>query len=283
MSDLSARVAGLAIHPVKSCGGITLSDALVAPTGLDLDRQWMVTDRHGDMLTQRELPRLALVTCSFRQGDLLLRAPGMLALHVRVDTVEAPCRVRVWDDEVRAFSMGALAAQWFSDFLGQPLQLVRFDPDERRYSDRQWTGDIPAENGFSDGYPILVCSSASLADLNQRLAARGVGAVEMRRFRPNLVLDGLAPWDEDHVDTLAVAAEGGEVVLKLVKPCVRCSIPNIDPESAEVGTEPGATLATFRSDPRMRGGLTFGMNAVIVSGFDATLRVGQSVAVNLNV
>ena len=277
MSDVQAQVAGLSIYPVKSCGGIALTDAELAPTGLDLDRQWMVTDRHGDMLTQRELPRMALISCQLKHDNLVLRAPGMLALHVRVDTVEEPCRVRVWDDEVRAFTMGALAAQWFSDFLGQPLQLVRFDPDERRLSNPRWTGGIDAENGFADGYPILVANNASLADLNSRLQQRGAAPVQMRRFRPNLVLDGLQPWDEDHLELLTIAGDGGDIVLRLVKPCVRCSIPNVDPDSATTGSEPGTTLAGFRADARMNGGITFGMNAIIVAGFEHRLRVGQAV------
>jgi uncharacterized protein YcbX len=143
----------------------------------------------------------------------------MLALHIALDTVEEPTRVRVWNDEVQAYTMGSLAAQWFSDFLGQKVRLVRFDPEQKRLSSRRWTGAIEAENAFSDGYPLLVTSTASLADLNQRLAAKGVPPVTMERFRPNLVLDGLQPYDEDHLDELTVATAEGPVRLKLVKPC----------------------------------------------------------------
>jgi hypothetical protein len=114
--------------------------ALLVETGLDFDRAWMVVDEHGEMLTQRELPRLALIQPSFKTSELMLRAPGMLALHLRLDTVEAPTRVRVWHDVVKAYDMGALAAQWFSDFLGRKLRLVRFDPEERRLSDPAWAG-----------------------------------------------------------------------------------------------------------------------------------------------
>ena len=275
MSDVSCTLAQLFVHPIKSCAGTVPLEALLVETGLEFDRAWMVVDEAGEMLTQRDLPRLALIQPTFKSDDLVLRAPGMLALHLSLDRVEKPTRVRVWSDEVRAYDMGDLAAQWFSDFLGQKLRLVRFDPDQRRLSMRQWTGDVQAQNAFADGFPLLVISSASLADLNQRLAAKGVPAVTMQRFRPNLVLDGLQAFDEDHIDELTITTDDGPVLLRLVKPCVRCSIPNVDPATAETGHEPGDTLASFRADARMDGGLTFGMNAVVIEGVERALRVGQ--------
>ena len=278
MSDLACTLAALFVHPVKSCAGIALDEALLVETGLDLDRAWMVVDEHGDMLTQREWPRLALVQPAFKGQDLVLRAPGMLALHVRLDTVEAATRVRVWDDVVKAYDMGALAAQWFSDFIGggKRLRLVRFDPEQQRLADPRWTGELQAEAAFSDAFPLLVTNRASLDDLNRRLAARGAAPVTMQRFRPNLVLDGLQPFDEDHIDEIAFDTPEGPVRLRLVKPCIRCSIPNVDPATADTGSEPGATLAGYRADPRLQGGITFGINAVIVEGLERTLRTGQA-------
>lgn len=276
MTDqLACSIASVHLHPIKSCGGIAVAQALLIETGLELDRAWMVVDAHGEMITQRERPRLALIKPTMRADDMVLRAPGMLALHISLDAVEQPTRARVWDDEVKAYDMGALAAQWFTDFIGEPARLVRFDPEHKRLSDRDWTGEVQAENAFGDGFPLLVTSTASLADLNQRLAAKGVPAVTMDRFRPNLVLDGLAAYDEDTLDEITIEAEGGPVRLKLVKPCARCSIPNVDPASAETSHEPGDTLATYRANPRVQGGITFGMNAVILEGFDRVLRPGQ--------
>ncbi|MBZ8140272.1 MOSC domain-containing protein [Rubrivivax gelatinosus] len=278
MSDLDCRVSQLFVHPVKSCAGIDCDEALLVETGLDLDRAWMLASPDGRMLTQRQLPRLALVRPTLGGDELVLRAPGMLALHLPIDGVDTPTRATVWEDEVAAWDLGALAAQWFADFLGQPARLLRFDPDQRRLSSARWSAGIEAENLFSDGFPILVASSSSLAELNRRLAARGQAAVGMERFRPNLVLDGLEPFDEDHVDEITITTDDGPVRLKLVKPCVRCSIPNVDPASAETGVEPGATLAQFRADARMDGGITFGMNAVIVEGFGRRLCRGQVAA-----
>ena len=283
MSDLACTVSALHIHPIKSCAGIFVREALLVETGLDLDRTWMLTDDHGEMITQREHPRLALVQPSLGLNDVKLRAPGMLALHLSLDTVEERTRVRIWDDVVRAYDMGALAAQWFSDFLGvKGLRLVRFDPDEQRLSNVKWTGGVAAENTFADGFPLLVVSTASLGELNRRLALGGQPPVTMERFRPNLVLDGLPdPHGEDFIDTLEIATPEGPAVLKLVKPCTRCTIPDVDPVTALQGHAVLDTLAGYRADARVDGGLSFGMNAIIVSGIERKLRVGAAVAATL--
>lgn len=269
MSDLSVTLAALHLYPVKSCAGIALDERLLDDTGLDLDRAWMLVDDQGEFISQRECPRLALVRPTLRASDLVLRAPGMLALHLQLDVVEAPARVRVWDDEVAAFDMGDLAAQWCSDFLGRSARLVRFDPDARRWSDKRWTGALDAPVQFADAYALLVVSNASLAELNRRLET----PVTMQRFRPNLVLDGLDAHGEDQLDELQF--DDGAVTLRLVKPCSRCSIPDVDPDTAAGGHAVGDALAGYRADARLGGALTFGMNAVVVAGAGHSLRVGM--------
>ena len=233
-ADVQARIARLFVYPIKSCAGVELSEALLTETGLDLDRAWMVVDSEGEFLTQREAPRMALIQPAFKRGgtELQLRAPGMLALHLLVDAVEAPTRVRVWNDVVPAYDMGDIAAQWFTDFLG----------------------------------------------LNARLQAQGHGPVDIRRFRPNIVLEGLEAHDEDRVGPLQIATAEGAVVLTPVKPCPRCPIPNIDPDTAQSSPEVNDTLQGYRQDARVNGALTFGMNAIVTAGVDQVLRVGQSVS-----
>ncbi|HEX6704533.1 MAG TPA: MOSC N-terminal beta barrel domain-containing protein [Albitalea sp.] len=274
--DLQVRVAALHLFPIKSCAGITLEEALLVETGLELDRAWMVVDTEGRFVTQREQPRMALIRPTLRHFDLVLRAPGMLALHLALDAVDQACRVQVWNDEVAAYDMGELAGQWFSDFLGQRVRLVRFDPEQRRLSSTRWTGDIEAENAFSDGYPILVASSAGLDELNRRLGASGHAPVDMLRFRPNLVLAGLEANGEDHLDEIRFDTPEGPIRLKLVKPCARCTIPDVDPATAAQGHAVGDTLASYRADARLDGAITFGMNAVIVEGIERMLRVGST-------
>ncbi|HJV63048.1 MAG TPA: MOSC N-terminal beta barrel domain-containing protein [Albitalea sp.] len=276
MSDVTLRLAALNVYPVKSCAGVALEHGLLVETGLELDRAWMVVDAERRFVTQRDLPRMTLIRPTLKHFELVLRAPGMLALHLAIDAVEERCGATVWDDEVAAYDMGDLAAQWFSDFLGRPLRLVRFDPQQRRLSNRQWTGPIEAENAFSDGYPITVVSSASLDELNRRLQAGGEAPVTMARFRPNLVLDGLSAHDEDHLDEIRFDTDDGPVRLKVVKPCPRCPIPDIDPATAAQGHAVTDALLGYRANARLNGAVTWAMNAVLVEGVDRALRVGMA-------
>jgi len=284
-SDIQGRIARLFVYPIKSCAGVELREALLTETGLDLDRSWMVVEDGGMFVTQRDLPRMALIRPQLRGEEVIVRAPGMLALHLRADVVEAETQVTIWNDVVQCYDMGDTAAQWFSDFLAparaagappRPYRLVRFDPEQRRLSNLKWTGGVEAQNQFSDAYPLLVASTASLDGLNRRLQARGAAPVAMERFRPNIVLDGIDEHDEDRVDTLRIDSADGPIVLRPVKPCARCPIPNIDPQTAISTPEVGDMLQTYRVDARVDG-VTFGMNAITLEGQDRTLRVGQAV------
>jgi uncharacterized protein len=278
--DLNAHIAQLFVYPVKSCAGVSVTEAVLLDTGLDLDRAWMVVDSEGEFVSQRELPRMALIQPALKFNEVILRAPGMLALHLAVGEVQEPTRVRVWSDEVKAYDMGDIAAQWFSDFLGQKLRLVRFDPEQERLSSKKWTGEINAPNQFSDGYPLLVLSQSALAPLNERLAKLSHPAVGIERFRPNIVLTGLEAHDEDRVGALHIQSEDGPLELRLVKPCPRCPIPNIDPSTAQSNPAVGDALAQYRADKRVDGAISFGMNAVLATQGEFTLRVGQSVGGN---
>ena len=282
-SDLAAVVSRLYVYPVKSCAGVRVEQAILTETGLEFDRAWMVVDGQGGFLTQRELPRMALIKPQLKHFEMILRAPGMLALHIALDQVEAPARVTLWKDEVAAYDMGPVAAQWFTDFLGVPARLVRFDPEHKRISSLHWTDGVEALNQFNDGYPVLVISEASLDQFNAKLAAQGFAAVGMERFRPNIVLGDAAqelprePPDEDRLDLLHIDPGQGPIRLKPVKPCPRCPIPNIDPATAVSSPEVGDLLQSYRQDARVHGAVTFGMNAIVLHGIDHLLRVGQPV------
>lgn len=274
--DVRTRIARLFVYPVKSCAGVEVAEALLTETGLDLDRAWMVVDDKGEFVTQRELPRLALVKVQLKLTEVILRAPGMLALHLAVDQVEKPARVRVWNDDVDAWDMGDVAAQWFTDFIGRKLRVVRFDPEAKRACDRKWTGGVEALTQFSDAYPLLVTSEGSLAEVNRRLAQAGHAPVGIERFRPNIVLAGLEAQDEDRFQEIRIEADA-PVRIKPVKPCIRCTIPDVDPATAQTSTVVADTLRSYRANPIVGGGITFAMNAIVLGGFDATLRVGQDV------
>jgi len=266
-----ATIAALNIYPVKSCRGIALNQAILAPTGLACDRRWMVVTDTGRFLTQRELPRLALVAPTVNGHELRLSAPGMIDLHLSAASDRQRVQVTIWRDRCSAFDEGPQAAAWLSQFLAQTVRLVRFDPAGKRPSACQWTGDTQALNKFTDGFPVLVVSQASLGDLNERLET----LLPMNRFRPNVVLDGVQAYDEDRIHELS----DGDVRLRLVKPCTRCKITTTDQATADVmGAEPLATLKSYRWSRELNGAM-FGQNAIIAGGIGAELRVGQRLAI----
>jgi uncharacterized protein YcbX len=310
-AEFEACIAGLWVFPIKSCAGISVQQAVLTPTGLAHDRAWMVVDTDGEMVTQRELPRMALIQpnllfSSASVPELVLQASGMAALHLPFTvgylTEAHAIKVRVWDDQVPAFDMGAEVSKWLTEFLGSSLgslRLVRFDPKHQRLSNTKWTQGLPSLNQFSDGFPVLVASTASLDELNARLQAKGEVAVDMRRFRANVVLGdmdaasnqaGAHPasahpinaHDEDRISTLTIHTQadvnGETAQLTPVKPCPRCPIPNIDPDSAQSHPAVNDTLQAYRQDPRVNGALTFGMNCLPVAGIGQMLRVGQRVS-----
>jgi uncharacterized protein YcbX len=282
---LQASIEQLWVYPVKSCAGVALTEAELTDTGLLYDRAWMVVDSSGEFVSQRELPRMALIQPSFKLGQLMLRAPGMLSLHLALDAAEAPMKVRVWDDTVMAYDMGDVAAQWFSDFLGSDapadlkrLRLARFDPEVKRACDARWTGGRAANTQFADGFGLLVTSTASLAELNERLAKAGEAPVTMQRFRPNIVLGGIEAHDEDRLGAMTISTGAdAAAVIEPVKPCARCPIPNIDPVTAVSTPAVSDALQSYRQDLRLKGAITFGMNAIVLQGDGQVLRVGQRV------
>lgn len=251
----SPHIAALHVYPVKSCAGISVDSVEALPTGLAHDREWMVVDAEGRFVTQREAARMALVKTAIDAEGLRIEAGGG-AVRLPFDHGGPLREVSVWRSRVPAFDAGDEAAALFSDFLGQALRLVRFDARHARLSNRDWTGGLKAPNLFSDGYPVLVASEGSLADLNARIGGR---PLPMARFRPNIVLGGVEPWAEDGLADFSV----GGAELRIVKPCTRCVITTTDQDRGERdGVEPLRTLLAFRNDRRV-GGVTFGQNAIV--------------------
>ena len=272
---------------MKSCAGIEVQAARLTETGLEWDRAWMVVDSQGQFVTQRELPRMALIQPALMATELELRAPDMPVLAVQFDAVGPLVTVQIWGDHVPAHDMGEQVAEWFSQFLSSganstDYRLVRFDLAHRRVASLKWTDGVPALNQFCDGFPLLVLSEASLTGLNHRLQDAGSAAVSMARFRPNLVLAGLEAHDEDRVAHFHVDAEPSVVSLRPVKPCARCPIPNVDPTTAISSPEVADTLQGYRQDARLNGAVTFGMNCIMLEGVGSVLRVGQAVAAELD-
>lgn len=275
---MNASIESLHLYPVKGCRGFTVEHATLAPTGLEVhgvgDREWVIVDADGEFLSQRELPTMALIETRLDSTALRLKAPGMLTLEVPLASEGDVLPVTVWNDTLPAVTQGELPDAWISRFLGQPCRLMRFDPEARRVSSTKWTSGEEAPYKFADAFALLVLSASALADLNARLQQRGVAPVGIDRFRPNIVLSGVEAHEEDHARALRV----GAAALRLVKPCVRCTVPSVDPATGVQGTEPGDTLAIYRGDARMNG-VTFGMNAIVETAGE--LRRGDPVDVEL--
>ncbi len=240
------------IFPVKSCKGTTLSRARLTPFGLQYDRRWMVVDEHGTFLSQRSLPQMALVEPTLTEQMLQLKAPMFGAIEIP-KTLSSPrtLEVHIWDDTCSALDCGDDAAEWLTSVLNVPCRLVVIGDAFRRSVNPKYTTRND-QVGFADAFPLLLISSASLRDLNERLEQ----PVPMNRFRPNLVVSGCEPYDEDGWDHIAIGAS----TFRVSKPCTRCTVPSVDQSTGIRGTEPLTTLATYRKGPGDK--VMFGQNLV---------------------
>ena len=260
------RLSGLYRYPVKSMAGEYLEECRLDGFGLERDRRWMVVDREGRFLSQRELPRMALITPRLGSEGLLLQAPAMPELAVPRPHDEAErVKVSVWNDRCAAQLGDPASHAWLSEFLGRECRLVHMPDDLVRTVDQRFA-QPQDRTAFSDGFPLLLISQASLDELNSRLEK----ALPMLRFRPNLVVGGCAPYAEDGWRRIRI----GESVLRVVKPCSRCKITTVDPSTAETGSEPLKTLAGYR---RRGNQVYFGQN--LLHDGPGTLRLGLPVEV----
>lgn len=266
---MSAAIAGLYLHPVKSAAGIACESVQLGPAGLLHDREWLIVDPAGRFVTQREEARLALLATAIEAGHLRLANPQGAGPSLALDHEGAPRAVVVWRSQCTGFDAGDDVATFLSDWLGRPLRMVRFDPRHPRLSNHDWTGGRDVPTLFSDGYPMLVLSEASVADLSSRVGR----ALPPERFRANIVLGGVAPYAEDAMMEIAV----GDARIRLTKACTRCVITTIDHRRGERdGDEPLATLKAYRFDRELRG-VVFGRNAYAVAGEGTVLRRGMTV------
>jgi uncharacterized protein YcbX len=266
---MTATLAGLFIHPVKSAAGIACESAALGPHGLEHDREWMIVDAAGRFVTQRDEARLALLVVTISDGSLRLSNPQGPGPAVSLTHEGEVREVQVWRSQCAAFDAGEEAAQFLSGWLGRPLRLVRFDARRARLSNHDWTDGRDVPNQFSDGYPLLVLAQSSVDDLSARIGT----VMPVERFRANLVLGGVPPYAEDEASTLAA----GSARFTLTKACTRCVITTIDHTRGERdGDEPLRTLKAYRLDKALRG-VVFGRNAYATEGIGTVLRRGMPV------
>lgn len=261
----SVEISSLFIYPVKSLRGIALDEAKIEDRGFRFDRRWMLVDNHGVFMTQREYPRMSLLSVEIEAETLCVRGPGMPQLAVPLYPISGAAQsVVVWNDTVRALVVDG-AGPWFSEFLGAQCSLVYMPDDADRPVDptRAPQGSIV---GFADAFPFLLISEASLEDLNAGLEM----SLPMTRFRPNIVVRGCGAFAEDGWRKI----QAGEVSFSVVKPCARCTITTVDHETGLKGVEPLRTLSSYR---QRDGHVWFGQN--LVHGGKGVLRLGEVVRI----
>lgn len=247
------KVSELNFYPIKSCAGTALSTARVATRGIAHDREWLVVDESNNFITQRELAKMCLIKPEIAPdgSELKLSAPDAEIISVPVTDKCGQRRVTVWSKSCKADDQGDVAAEWLSNYLGVSCRLVRMSDDFKRQVDQRYAKRKTDQVGFADDFPLLLISEESLQDLNSRIDE----ALPMNRFRPNIVVKGCEPFDEDKWNTVKI----GNVLFDVVKPCARCVITTVDQLTADKGAEPLKALAKYRNS---RNRLLFGQNIV---------------------
>lgn len=281
---MTVRIRELGFYPIKGCRGLAPRTARIEATGLVLeadgaadvgDREWVIVDADGKFVSQRELPRMALIETKLTSTHLRLKAPGMLLLEVPLGSEGDVQEVQVWNDRIAAVTQGEVADAWVSQYLAMPARLMRFDPEAKRLSNVRYTSPHVAPYKFADAFAVLVANQASLDDFNQRLAAQGGAPVTMTRFRPNVVLEGLGAYEEDYLKTLRI----GDILMRVVKRCARCTVPGVDPATGIGSSVVPDLLATYRGTDD---GVMFGVNAIVVEGAGSEIRAGAEVEAELD-
>ena len=271
------HLSALYLYPVKSLRGYAMTESNVDSLGLAGDRRFMLVDETGRFLTQRTLPRMALVATALTAGTLTLSAEGAgsIAVSTAPDPAASLRNVSVWKSEgLLAEDCGDAPAQWLSGFLQVKCRLVRIGSKFMRpvlKPDVTGPGDVVS---FADSVPFLIVSEASLHDLNDRLVGKGEEALPLDRFRPNLVVAGAAAFAEDTWTRFRI----GALTFHAAGPCARCAITTTNQQTAERGREPLRTLATYRRSAADPTDVNFGQN-VIHETKSGQLRVGDALAV----
>ena len=262
------RLSHINVYPVKSCKGISLKSAELTPYGLANDRQWMVVDQSGVFLSQRTMPKMALIEVFVTPSRLALSAPGQDQIEIVRRSETSPLHeVRIWKDSCSASDCGDPVADWLSSFLGISCRLVTMSDSFVRHVDPAYSRDAD-EVGFADAFPFLLISTASLRDLNSHLEL----PIPMNRFRPNLVVEGCHPYAEDGWIEISI----GSLVFRISKPCARCTVPTVDQDTGIKGLEPLRTLATIRRGTGDK--VFFGQNLINENKF-GTITVGSEIKI----
>ena len=253
-------------YPIKGCKAIDLNSASVGAMGPEMDRRWMIVDSNGRFISQRQEPSMALIETEWKGNVLTVRVPNGPPHSIPFANQGPKREVSIWDDICEAIDQGDAIAKWLSHFLGRECRLVFIPDDSKRRVNPKYAPNPDSIVGFADRFPFLLISEASLHDLNKRLEH----PIPMNRFRPNLVVSGCGPFEEDTWKRIRI----GNIIFKAAKPCSRCTVITVDQNTGEKGEEPLKTLATYR---KMEKGILFGQN--LVHENQGVLSVGEIVEI----
>jgi uncharacterized protein YcbX len=264
---MNLHVSSLWRYPLKSVMGVSLPVMKVNSWGPDLDRRWMVVDSQRRFLSQRQLPMMCRLAASLTESGLRLQSLDDQSLFTEVTEPSDAERylVTVWSDTAEAIDAGDVAAGWLTDLLGRELRLCFMPDTTHRQVDAQFAL-AGRRVSFADGFPFLLCSEFSLLALSDALRR----SLDMRRFRPNIVVSGAAPFAEDTWQRIRIA----NIEFDVVKPCARCVIPTINLDSAAREAD---VFEMLRAERGSNGEVYFGQNLVHYG--EGEIAVGQSVEI----
>ncbi|MCF6359968.1 MAG: MOSC domain-containing protein [Cyclobacteriaceae bacterium] len=257
------KIVSIHIYPIKSLGGISLQSSKVFGKGLAYDRRWVLIDGEGLFQSQRTLPNMALFSVLLNKESLTVNASDGSEINIPFTPVGERRKVIIWDDEVEGREVSAHTSSWFSKHLGKEVYLVSMNEETNRLIDVRYASNSETVS-FADGYPLLLANTASMVNLNDRLEE----AVKMNRFRPNIVVEGQQPFEEDNWGQLSI----GAAQIEVVKRCARCVVVDIDPQTASKGKEVLQTLSGYRKTGSK---VFFGVNALVHK--NGIIKIGDQV------
>lgn len=261
------HLAEIIVYPVKSLGGVSLKESTVLQSGLEFDRRWVLVNENYVFVSQRNLPKMATLAVNINTDSIYVHEKNneQNGINIPIDPISNnPINVTVWDDEIESFAYKSEINDWFKNYLGQKLILVKMNPDKMRQ--RSLTVEpFQSKMSYADGYPFLVLSKASVQQISDEIGE----SIDIRQFRPNLILDDCLPFEEDEMKQFSI----GEVKFNMVKPCKRCKMIGINQDSGASSNQPILYLSKTRKEGNH---IIFGMNAALRSS--GTIHVGDKIS-----
>jgi len=255
------------VYPIKSLGWIEPEEWEVQKRGFKLDRRWMLVDEEGNFVSQRKFPQLAILKTEITSSGILVKN------SFTQENFEIPfeikkkkqLKVKIFNDETSALYAGNQASNFFSNFLKTKVKLV-FMPEEFTRPVNPAYGSKKDIVSFADGFPYLLINTASVVNLNKRLKKK----IPAERFRPNLIIEGKIPFEEDGWSKIKI----GEIIFKIVKPCSRCTVITVNQKTGEKEPEPLKVLSEFR---KVENKVMFGEN--LIAAREGKLKIGDKIEI----